>query len=281
MLTCSKGAPVEQLGRIFEKLYIILRSHMVKQILSAILFIILLNSCSSLKQLNLSGKRQVASVPVAAPGNSQQKFLDDITVTPQTTSILNETKTDKKETVAGHGYSIEETAVKEEPKLIADNIVAHPSETENISALQLKYAVLLNTDAEQLQNKTLLEGIDEWYGTRYHMGGTTKKGIDCSAFAGVIYAAVFGVTLPRTARDQYRFSRRISRTELQEGDLLFFHTRRGRWISHVGIYLQNNKFVHASTTNGVTISDMFDPYYLKCFVGAGRIDNKQGPLTKH
>ena len=68
-------------------------------------------------------------------------------------------------------------------------------------------------------------------------------------------------------------SRRISRTDLKEGDLLFFNTTGG--ISHVGIYLQNNKFVHASASQGVTVSDMFDPYYLRRFIGAGRVDEKQ------
>jgi lipoprotein Spr len=116
----------------------------------------------------------------------------------------------------------------------------------------------------------LLEGVDEWYGTRYRLGGTTKKGIDCSAFVSAVYAGVFGITLPRTARDQYKFSKKISRTELKEGDLLFFNTRGG--ISHVGIYLQNNKFIHASVSRGVTVDDLYDSYYLRRFVAAGRVE---------
>jgi lipoprotein Spr len=72
------------------------------------------------------------------------------------------------------------------------------------------------------------------------------------------------------AKDQYKVTRHISRTELKEGDLLFFNTRSG--VSHVGIYLQNNKFVHASVS-GVMISDMFEPYYVKHFIAAGRVTN--------
>lgn len=253
---------------------------MVKQIIPAIAFIILLGSCSSLKPLNFAGSKQVASASVNPAANvSQAKFLDEISVTPQTGGPKTEVKADPKETVATRGFSIDETAVKEEPKLIADIFASRSDEAENVSVLQLKYAVLLNTEVEQLQNKILFEGIDEWYGTRYRMGGTTKKGVDCSAFVEAIYAAVYGITLPRTAWYQYKVSRHISRTDLQEGDLLFFNTRGG--VSHVGIYLQNNKFVHASATLGVTISDMFEPYYLKHFVGAGRIDNKQGPVASH
>jgi len=121
---------------------------------------------------------------------------------------------------------------------------------------------------EQIQNVSLYQNIDNWYGTPYKLGGTTKDGIDCSAFVQTIFLSAFGVTLPRTAKDQYKVTRRISRTELKEGDLLFFDTRGG--VSHVGIYLHNNKFVHASVS-GVTISDMFEPYYVKHFISAGRV----------
>jgi len=171
--------------------------------------------------------------------------------------------------------SVKETAVKEEKK--AEDILAYRNSTESASSLQIKYAALLNTDPSQLQNQLLFENIDEWYGTRYRLGGTTKTGIDCSAFVGVIYAGVFGISLPRTARDQYNATKHISRTELKEGDLLFFNTRGG--VSHVGIYLQNNKFVHASTAKGVTISDMFEPYYLQHFIGAGRVKGSTVPVA--
>ena len=142
---------------------------------------------------------------------------------------------------------------------------------ETASSLQSKYAHLMNTDVDQVQNMPLYQSIDEWYGTPYKYGGSTKSGIDCSAFVQTVFASVFTISLPRTAREQYAVTRHISRTELQEGDLLFFNTQGG--ISHVGIYLQNNKFVHASVT-GVTISDMFEPYYVRHFVAAGRVDKK-------
>jgi lipoprotein Spr len=160
--------------------------------------------------------------------------------------------------------------IKVETASTSANIFASRSaEVENVSSLQLKYAILLNTEVEELQNTELLESVDEWYGTRYRMGGTTKNGIDCSAFVKAVFTAAFGIALPRTAREQHRASERVSRTDLKEGDMVFFNTRGG--VSHVGIYLQNNKFVHASTSRGVTISDLYDPYYVKRYVGAGRI----------
>jgi hypothetical protein len=85
----------------------------------------------------------------------------------------------------------------------------------------------------------------------------------------ILFSSVYGVSIPRTAHEQYKATTRVSRTELKEGDMVFFNTRGG--VSHVGFYLQNNKFVHAST-GGVTISDLFDPYYLRRFVGVGRVE---------
>ena len=114
------------------------------------------------------------------------------------------------------------------------------------------------------------------YLKRYRYGGTTKSGIDCSAFVQAIYLSAFAVSLPRTARDQYRNSQIVSATQMKTGDLVFFNTTGG--ISHVGIYLQNNKFVHASTSYGVTISDMFDPYYLRRFIGVGRIEKPEAKI---
>jgi len=233
---------------------------MVKQIITGIASIVLLGSCSTLKPLNFINSKP-ASV---SSGNSDTKvkFLDNIDM--QSDAAKTTTKS-----------SVKETAVKEEKK--AEDILAYRNSTESASSLQIKYAALLNTDPSQLQNQLLFENIDEWYGTRYRLGGTTKTGIDCSAFVGVIYAGVFGISLPRTARDQYNATKHISRTELKEGDLLFFNTRGG--VSHVGIYLQNNKFVHASTAKGVTISDMFEPYYLQHFIGAGRVKGSTVPVA--
>jgi len=132
----------------------------------------------------------------------------------------------------------------------------------------------MDTEVESLPDKTLLDAVDEWYGVRYRVGGNTKSGVDCSGFTVAVYAAAYGMTLPRVSRDQYRMSRKISTTELQEGDLVFFNTN-GRGVSHVGVYLGNNKFIHASVSRGVMVSDLFDNYYLRRFVGAGRIDDKQ------
>lgn len=135
--------------------------------------------------------------------------------------------------------------------------------------MQFKYAILMDVPVEALNNLKLFSFIDEWYGTPYRFGGSTKEGIDCSAFAGNLMTSVFGVNVPRMAKDQYNACAHVKRNDLEEGDLVFFHTTR-KGISHVGVYLGNNKFVHASVNYGVVISSLTDPYYDRAFRAGGR-----------
>lgn len=140
---------------------------------------------------------------------------------------------------------------------------------ETCSSLQFKYAQLLNVDVESLTNSSLFNFIEEWWATRYHFGGTTKKGIDCSAYSGTLLNRVWGIKTPRTARAMYDVAEKIDRDDLQEGDLVFFNTRGG--VSHVGVYIGNGYFTHASTGNGVTINNLDENYYRTRFISGGRI----------
>ena len=191
------------------------------------------------------------------------KFLEEITLEPAVQEPVSETK------------PVATPAVKK-------NLLAIAKTTENniegAEALQFKYSLLLDIEVEMIRNINLFRMIDDWYGVKYLFGGTSKRGIDCSALMQVLFTSLYGIALPRTAKMQYDFSRKISRTELKEGDLLFFNTRGG--VSHVGMYLSNNKFLHASTSNGVTISDMFDPYYSKRLIGTGRVLDNQTDLVQ-
>lgn len=140
---------------------------------------------------------------------------------------------------------------------------------ENCTAIQFKYAQLLNVEVESITNYTLFNFIEDWWGTKYRYGGATRQGIDCSAFSGTLLHTVYGFVAARTAREQYELSEKIDKENLQEGDLVFFNTRRG--VSHVGVYLRNGYFAHASTGLGVTVSSLDETYYSKKFLGGGRV----------
>ena len=143
---------------------------------------------------------------------------------------------------------------------------------EKFNSLQFKYAILTNSPVELLTNQKLMDFMDQWYGVPYHYGGKDKDGIDCSAFASLLMANVYEVNgLPRISKDQYLISRRVKKRDLREGDLVFFHTLgKGHNVTHVGVYLYNDRFIHASIS-GVQISNLGEGYYSSHFVGAGRV----------
>ncbi len=207
------------------------------------------------------------SLAVSTSANAQNKshatikFLDDIEVS----IALNNTAIPKAK--GPQTETLSYTYKKEIPAAPTASFI------ESASALQFKYALLIDTDVEQILNLKLFSLIDEWFGTPYRYGGSTKTGIDCSAFMQTLYAGLYGITLPRVAKDQHKTAKAISRTEIREGDLVFFNTTGG--VSHVGMYLQNNKFVHAAS-GGVMISDLYDEYWMKRFIGVGRIDGVTG-----
>jgi len=126
-------------------------------------------------------------------------------------------------------------------------------------------------DQKYSRNNTQLQSyIKSWLGVPYKFGGMSKRGIDCSGFTSTVYKDVYVFNLPRTALDQYKSGRKVRTVQLTEGDLVFFRGVRGAGIDHVGVYLEGGKFVHASTSIGVTISDLSEDYYKTRFVGACR-----------
>jgi len=118
-------------------------------------------------------------------------------------------------------------------------------------------------------NMKLFHFVYDWIGTPSHFGGSSRKGIDCSAFTKELYSEVFNLDIRRNSRDIFSMVSPVSKDELKEGDLVFFkiHSRR---ISHVGVYLGNGRFAHASS-RGVAISSLSDAYYNRYFYKGGRL----------
>lgn len=119
-------------------------------------------------------------------------------------------------------------------------------------------------------NATLKKEVDQWLGVPYKYGGTTKQGVDCSGFCANVFRTVYHISLGRSAQDIYEQSKPVNRAAVREGDLVFFKINSQR-VSHVGIYLSENKFVHASTSRGVMISDLGEAYWTKYYFGFGRV----------
>ena len=139
-------------------------------------------------------------------------------------------------------------------------------DTSSLQASQYEFeSMVRNLDVKS----RLMDQYASWKGVRYRLGGSTKKGIDCSGFVQRTFREQFGMDLPRSTYEQQEMGKSVSRGHLRTGDLVLF--RAGSTGRHVGIYIGNNQFVHASTSSGVTISSMDEPYWKKRYNEARRV----------
>jgi cell wall-associated NlpC family hydrolase len=164
-----------------------------------------------------------------------------------------------------------------------DDIPANQKKFD-ISSLVKKYSTTesnknLTSGQISAREKILME-IIKYLDTPYKYGGNTKNGIDCSAFTQSVYDKTLAIELQRSARDQYQEGDVVGdKEDLQFGDLVFFNTRRRVKPGHVGIYIGDHLFAHASSRNGVTVSSLDDEYYSKRFMGGRRIEDMAGSGT--
>jgi lipoprotein Spr len=132
-----------------------------------------------------------------------------------------------------------------------------------------KYALQIGVKAEDLENGYLYQFIDGWMGVPYKWAGNDKNGIDCSGFVNQVYLNVYKKQLERSAKDIINECEEIKKEELKEGDLVFFDISGAN--SHIGVFLENSKFIHASSSKGVMISDLNQSYWVKYWGRAGRV----------
>lgn len=125
------------------------------------------------------------------------------------------------------------------------------------------------------KDNNLVAVANTFLGVPYKFGGNSKDGLDCSALVKIVYEKASGIVLPRVASQQANSTRKIAKSELKPGDLVFFNTRRKQY-SHVGIYIGDNKFIHAPRTGAkVRVEDMDKYYWTSRFNGARRVDSSQ------
>lgn len=122
------------------------------------------------------------------------------------------------------------------------------------------------TNSEKSGSQKVNQVYRQWVGTRYRLGGTGTAGIDCSAFVQKTMSGAFNVHLPRSTAEQRHSGRSISKSDLQPGDLVFF-----RKNNHVGVYIGGGKFVHASTSQGVTTSSLSESYWTRTYTQSRRV----------
>lgn len=194
----------------------------------------------------------------------QPKFFDDIYISKHSRNA---------ETADAIDRNAKNKIVKKTTKPKTPNTTTTTTkDTKGQKALKEKYAEKLEVSPKTLDNATLYQFVDEWYGVPYHMGGLEKTGIDCSGFVLKLYNEVYNMPLPHSSQEQYAYCRKIKNiADATEGDLVFFRTL-GKRISHVGIYLWNDFFVHASTSQGIVISSLHEDYWKKHYAGVGRAD---------
>ena len=123
--------------------------------------------------------------------------------------------------------------------------------------------------AEAATQSQLTNTAYKYIGVPYVYGGTTTSGLDCSGYTRLVFKQL-GISLNRTSAAQYSQGTAVSKSNLQVGDLVFYNTS-GKGVSHVGIYIGNNKFIHSATSSGVTVTSMSTSYWAKRYVGAKRI----------
>jgi len=155
---------------------------------------------------------------------------------------------------------------------------SHSSQqTAEMHAVNDKSDFLLQASQDQFEDmvrnvsiKTkIMDQYAVWKGVRYRLGGSTKRGIDCSGFVQTTFREQFGLVLPRSSSEQRDIGAKVQRAKLRPGDLVLFHA--GSTGRHVGIYLGNDQFVHASTTSGVMISSLSEDYWKKRYREARRV----------
>ena len=133
-----------------------------------------------------------------------------------------------------------------------------------------KYSQLLNVPKDSIKNIKLYTLIEQYSATPYKYGGNDQNGVDCSGFSSVIEKQVYGITIPRSTGSQAKAIQSKNISDLKEGDLVFLKLG-GTAINHVGVYLQNGFFIHATSNLGIVLDNLSDPDTQQRFMTCGAV----------
>ncbi|QLG46851.1 C40 family peptidase [Costertonia aggregata] len=167
--------------------------------------------------------------------------------------------------------------LQEEKKTVVTTDTSNKNKSYLSKEDKVKFANELGVSEADIMNEKLYHTIDSWLGVPYKWGGNSKKGIDCSAFVQQVYSEVYKKELPRTSIEQFYLDTKAhfkNQEYLKEGDLIFFRLRhKDKVVSHVGIYLQNGKFLGSNSPRGVEIVDLNSNYWQDKYVASSRLLN--------
>ncbi len=161
---------------------------------------------------------------------------------------------------------------------VKGSTAAKPKVTGSTAAKQrLKPVIKPVRKQPSSRESSNLTGIDKvlkiafsFKGVPYRYGGQSPKGFDCSGFTSYVFKAGAGISLPRSSQGQAKIGTAVSKDNLAPGDLVYFHTYR-KGVSHVGVYVGNGNFIHASRSKGITVTNLSDSFYGPRYLGARRI----------
>lgn len=143
---------------------------------------------------------------------------------------------------------------------------------EETASKEAFFSKRLNMKFASLTYQQLIETASQWLGTPYRYGSSSKRGTDCSGFVTSVYRDVYGIKLKRNSHAMFRDAERIQKDSIRTGDLVFFKRSPKQPVFHVGIYLKNNKFIHSSSSGGVKVSSLKEPFYRNHYYAAGRVN---------
>jgi lipoprotein Spr/probable lipoprotein NlpC len=150
-----------------------------------------------------------------------------------------------------------------------------PAHSTADNSFYATYSTKLGIKLNCSEDRKLIREVSDWIGTPYKYGGSDRNGTDCSGFIMSVYKKVYHIELYRSATDQVKNTDPVAKRDLECGDLVFFKIS-GNQVSHVGLYIADNKFVHASSKRGVVVNDLDEDYYKKYYYSAGRVKSVMG-----